>query len=65
MSSSPAQTPLFRVVLGHGGLVQPPHLYLGQKVDEAQVPQTSERLPAHVELHRLDRGRAQDAPVPL
>lgn len=68
MSSSPptrTRAPRFRIVLGESGLVQPPYLYLGQKIDEAQVPQTSERLPAHVELHRLDRGRAQDAPVPL
>lgn len=27
------------------------------------VPETSKRLPADIELHRLDRGRAQDAPV--
>lgn len=63
---SSQRAPSFRVVLGHGGLLQGcPHLYLGQDVDKAHVPQTDKRLPPHLEIHRLQCSRAQDAPVAL
>lgn len=45
--------------------MQRPYLDIRQHVSEPEISEPSERLPPHLELHRLYGGRAQDAPVPL
>lgn len=50
-----ACVPGFCVALQESGLLQRPHFYIRQHVDEAEIPKPYERLSANLELHRLDR----------
>lgn len=57
--------PGFGIALHESGLVHRPHLDIGQHVDQAEIPEADKSLSAHLELHRLQGGRAQDSPVSL
>lgn len=57
--------PRFVVALQQSRLVLRPELDVGQYVYEAEVSEAGEGLPADLEVHRLQGGRPQDAPISL
>lgn len=52
-------------VLERGCVLRCPHLYPRHHINESHIPQSDERIPAHLETHRLQRRCAQDTPVSL